>query len=195
MKKIILFVLAGLMLVLNVQGQTKNASMKVAGNCDMCKTRIEKTVLKVKGVKAAVWDESSKLLVISYTGEETIPADVEKSINLAGHDTENSPADEKAYSKLHSCCQFERWHAPQGTKIQTVRFSIEGMTCSEGCAKGIEAELYKLNGVKMSEVDYERKISKVVYDTTKVTISELIKTIESFTPKGESNKYIVRILP
>lgn len=194
MKKIILFILTGLMLVLNAEGQTKNASMKVAGNCDRCKARIEKTALKVNGVKAAVWDESSKLLVISYASEEAVPAEVEKAINFAGHDTEKNPADENAFSKLPNCCQFERYHVAQA-KVQTVRFSIGGMTCAEGCAKGIENALYKLKGVKSSEVDYEQETAKVVYDTDKVSVDTMIKTIESFNPKGESNKYIVRILP
>ena len=40
-------------------------SFKVYGVCIQCKDRIE-NVLKVKGVKTAVWDMDSKLLALVY---------------------------------------------------------------------------------------------------------------------------------
>ena len=59
MKKLILILMISF-LGITVQAQekkNKNAKYEVAvnGNCDMCKKRIEKAALSVKGVKSATW--------------------------------------------------------------------------------------------------------------------------------------------
>src|SRR3972149_456252 len=56
----------------------KTITFKVFGNCDMCKSRIEKS-LKIN-----------------------------ECISAVGHDTEKQKAPDKVYNKLHKCCKYDR---------------------------------------------------------------------------------------
>jgi copper chaperone CopZ len=85
----------------NIQTDT----LKVFGNCEMCKARIERAVFK-KGVIAANWSPKSKLLIVKYKREKISLEDIKKSILNAGHDLENELAPDSIYQKLHSCCKY-----------------------------------------------------------------------------------------
>jgi hypothetical protein len=50
--------------------KAKTETINVAGNCGMCKTRIEKAA-KTEGVSAASWDSKTKLLTVSYDPSKT----------------------------------------------------------------------------------------------------------------------------
>jgi mercuric ion binding protein len=54
-------------LATSVFAQDKTESVKVYGNCEMCKSRIEKA-LTVDGVKKADWDVDTKMLTVTYDG-------------------------------------------------------------------------------------------------------------------------------
>ncbi|WP_053990490.1 heavy-metal-associated domain-containing protein [Mangrovimonas sp. TPBH4] len=56
-------------------------------------------------------------------------------------------------------------------------FSIEGMTCAIGCAKTIEKNISKMDGVKSATVDFDKKLAMVEYDEAKVTPSSLEETV------------------
>jgi len=64
-------------------------------------------------------------------------------------------------------------------KIQTASFSIEGMTCSMGCAKTIEKKLSEMDGVENAAVDFEKKTATVEFDANKQTPETLVKTVEA----------------
>ena len=83
------------------------ATVKVWGNCGMCKKTIEKAA-KLPGVAKADWNVKSHMLQLSYDSKMTSPEKVEQSIARAGYDTEHFTADQKAYDNLHECCQYER---------------------------------------------------------------------------------------
>ena len=84
---------------------TKTETLKVSGNCDMCKARIEKAA-KIDGVSKAEWDKKSKVLSVTYDPAKTNIDQVGKKVAAAGHDTEKVKADDKAYSSLPSCCKY-----------------------------------------------------------------------------------------
>lgn len=79
----------------------------VAGNCAMCKKRIESAV-DLKGVKKASWDAKTKLLTINYNPKKITLDQIIEEISLAGHDSEWLKADSTAFEKLHNCCHYER---------------------------------------------------------------------------------------
>jgi copper chaperone CopZ len=89
-----------------VFSQTTSAIL-VAGNCDMCKKRIESAV-DLKGVKKASWNTSKKILTVSYDPKKITLDQIINEISLAGHDSEWLKADSAAYENLHNCCQYER---------------------------------------------------------------------------------------
>ena len=90
-----------------VFAQDKTDTIKVNGECGMCKNRIQKT-LKLDGVSSAVWDEDTKLLTVTYNPEKITNDEIQKKIAAVGHDTEKYTAPDDVYSKLPSCCKYER---------------------------------------------------------------------------------------
>ena len=84
---------------------TKTETLKVSGNCDMCKARIEKAA-KLDGVSKAEWDTKSKILSVTYDPAKTNIDQVSRKVAAAGHDNEKVKADEKAYSSLPGCCKY-----------------------------------------------------------------------------------------
>jgi Cu(I)/Ag(I) efflux system membrane fusion protein len=103
---------------LNISAQTNNQSnlaktsmktesIKVWGNCEMCKDRIEKTV-KSAGATSATWDQKSKLLTMSFDPSKNSVESFSKKLADVGHDTEKYKADDKVYNALPACCKYER---------------------------------------------------------------------------------------
>ncbi|HOZ68489.1 MAG TPA: TonB-dependent receptor [Chitinophagaceae bacterium] len=110
MKIIILLVLFFLLFFSrkDIQAQTSSVitiTLKVSGNCEMCKERIE-AAAKGKGVKEVSWDAETKLLTLTY---DTLLTRIEKvhiRIADAGHDTELKKAKNDTYKALPECCLY-----------------------------------------------------------------------------------------
>ena len=64
-------------------------------------------------------------------------------------------------------------------KMETASFSIDGMTCSMGCAKTIESKLAKMDGVEKATVDFDKKTATVEFDANKQTPETLVNTVEA----------------
>ena len=86
----------------------EKASLEVLGNCGMCKNRIEKAAITVKGVKYASWDIPSSQLRLVYNGLKTNLDSIEKQVAASGHDTEHHQAKVEIYDQLPACCQYVR---------------------------------------------------------------------------------------
>lgn len=87
------------------QQTLKTISFKVSGVCGQCKKRIE-TAAKIKGVSAALWDEDTKILRISYdTSLQTIEK-IQNKILAAGHDVADKKAKDIIYKQLPECCHY-----------------------------------------------------------------------------------------
>ncbi len=80
----------------------------VAGNCGMCKARIEKAANGVAGVTVAEWDKESKELFVTFDSSLVQQEEIEAAIAKSGHDTTTSKAEEETYKNLPGCCQYER---------------------------------------------------------------------------------------
>ncbi|MBK9108798.1 MAG: hypothetical protein IPM92_10645 [Saprospiraceae bacterium] len=93
-------------LVAQIQNE-KSEVVRVYGNCNMCKKRIEKAA-KLKNKVNAEWDNETKLAKISYDSVKTNSSDVLKRVALAGYDSDVYRASDDTYKKLHACCQYER---------------------------------------------------------------------------------------
>lgn len=77
----------------------------VYGACIQCKERIE-SVLKIKGVRSAVWDINSKQLSLVYNPGLVSLNKIENRIVAAGHDLVNKKAKLSVYSNLPQCCHY-----------------------------------------------------------------------------------------
>lgn len=106
MKKNLVFVLAFLMLSVFAVAQNPT-TIKVSGNCGMCKKHIEKAA-KDAGASSANWDKVTKILTVSFEAGKTTTDKIETAIAGAGYDTEHKEASLEAYKKLDECCQYDR---------------------------------------------------------------------------------------
>ena len=91
------------------QSTEEHASFKVAGNCGMCKDRIEAAALSVAGVQTAHWDSESQEIHLGLEPNVSLE-DVHHSIAKSGHDTELKRAPDEVYEALPGCCLYERLH-------------------------------------------------------------------------------------
>lgn len=82
-------------------------NISISGNCEMCKTRIEKAGQK-KGNATVLWDGKSKTASITFDSSKQTIDDILKTIALAGYDNEKYLAPDEAYAKLPDCCKYER---------------------------------------------------------------------------------------
>jgi Cu(I)/Ag(I) efflux system membrane fusion protein len=83
-------------------------AFKVSGNCEMCKDRIEKTSLSIKGVSSAIWDIEKKSVNIEYDSEQTSTDKIARAIADAGHDNEFFKAPDSVYKALPECCLYRK---------------------------------------------------------------------------------------
>lgn len=84
---------------------TKTETIKVSGNCNMCKARIEKAA-KLDGVGKAEWNTKSKVLTVTFDPAKTNLDQIGKKIAYAGHDNALVNANDKAYNGLDDCCKY-----------------------------------------------------------------------------------------
>ena len=116
MKTIKLFLVAVLAITVSatVSAQTANHSkmsapkteiIKVSGNCESCKARIEKAA-KVEGVTKADWNQKTKLLTLVYDPSKVKSDEVQKKIAAVGHDTPKYKATAAVYNALPGCCKY-----------------------------------------------------------------------------------------
>lgn len=96
------------------QKKVQEDSIKVFGNCAMCKKRIE-TALDKNGIKYANWDVDKKVLFVAYREDKVTLEDLHKLIAQTGHDTDKIQASDSVYAKLPFCCLY-RDHDPHDEK-------------------------------------------------------------------------------
>lgn len=115
MKIKILATMCGFLFSIATMAQDKNKSdsLKVYGNCGMCKATIEGSLKKKDGVISKKWDKNTKILVVTYNPAKISLQKIADKVASAGYDNELAKAPDEAYKQLHECCQYNR---PKETK-------------------------------------------------------------------------------
>jgi len=106
--KIIIIAILAIVITSTVYSQsstTKTDTIKVSGNCDMCKARIEKAA-KIDGVSKAEWNKKDKTLTATLDPAKITMDAIGKKIAAAGHDNDKAKATDAVYDKLPGCCQY-----------------------------------------------------------------------------------------
>ncbi len=93
-----------------VQAQKTQTSIKVWGNCGMCKKLIDKAALDA-GAQKADWDTDTKQLSLVFNAKNTDVKKIQQAIANVGYDNEAFTAPDEVYNKLHACCKYERKEA------------------------------------------------------------------------------------
>jgi copper chaperone CopZ len=84
-----------------------SSTFKVWGNCEMCKETIEGS-LKAEGIAKADWNVDTKILTVEFDTSKISLDQIQKNVASVGYDNEKYKGDDKAYSELADCCQYDR---------------------------------------------------------------------------------------
>mgnify|MGYP001599547367 FL=1 len=88
------------------QNKNAKANFEVDGVCMMCKKRIEKACLKIKGVKSAVWNVETHNLNLIFDERKVDITTIKSKVAKVGHDSKGFKATDEAYNDLHPCCKY-----------------------------------------------------------------------------------------
>jgi copper chaperone CopZ len=110
MKQRVLITIISLFLAVALQAQIKNARteiVKVKGNCEMCKARIEKagSFKKISKVKYSLENQEA---TITFDTIQTNINIILQKIAESGHDNERYLATDEVYENLPACCHYKR---------------------------------------------------------------------------------------
>ena len=109
MNKLIFLFLFFISTTISAQSEkNKKSNFEVIGNCDICKKRIEKAALSLRGVKMATWDIPSNIISVTYNSNKILLDEIQIAIANVGHDTPSFNAPDNIYNELPICCIYER---------------------------------------------------------------------------------------
>lgn len=154
--------------------QIKNAkteTVKISGNCGMCKTNIEAAASKKK-VSSAVWNKENKTALLTFDSTQTTADAILKKIALAGYDNQNFLAPDDAYNKIDNCCQYDR-----KKPVQQVIEAQMNKTALKDTVKNTVAE-NPLENVYASYFALKNALTKDDGTTAAAKAKELFKAID-----------------
>ncbi|SFE87272.1 Copper chaperone CopZ [Chitinophaga sp. CF118] len=73
--------------------------------CEQCKNRIEKFLLREEGVASSKVDYKHGITTVKFFSDRTNIENVKTAIANAGYDADNVTANEESYAKLPTCCK------------------------------------------------------------------------------------------
>lgn len=73
--------------------------------CQMCKDRIEKFMMREEGVTKSVVDFKRKTTKVTYWTDRTNVENVKTAIANVGYDAEDVTANTESYNRLPKCCK------------------------------------------------------------------------------------------
>lgn len=156
-----------------------NETVKVKGDCSMCKERIESTALK-NGAKTANWTAETQKLQLEFNPEKISSDEILKKIAEVGHDNEKYTATSEAYEKLPSCCHYEREPSFLKKEISEKPAKMNNQFFVRGNCTSCKARIEKAAataGANSSRWDPETQMVTLNIDPTKVSYDEILKKI------------------
>lgn len=88
----------------------------------------------------------------------------------------NSPETKEVSFESETTESIEKTIDPNAD-LATAKFEIEGMTCQMGCARVIEENLAKMQGVMHVEVNFEAHTAKIEYDANILDVEAIIASV------------------
>lgn len=67
------------------------------------------------------------------------------------------------------------------------KLKIEGMHCSS-CAMSIDFDLEDIDGIKTAKTSYAKQTTEVEFDENKVTLKDIIQSVEKTGYKAQSTE-------
>lgn len=151
----------------------KNETVKIYGNCGMCKKTIEKAG-SIKNIAQVDWNVDSKMATITYDAKKTNQDEILKRIALSGYDSDKFLAPENAYSKLPNCCQYDR-EAKVAVKTETITENHSNHSNHENHTE-TPTQGEESNRAKVEVEVQNNNQLKAVFDTYFAVKDALVKT-------------------
>ena len=73
--------------------------------CEMCKKRIEKYLIREEGVTKVDVNYKNKKTKVTYYAERTNPENIKTAIANVGYDADDVTANKDSYDELPTCCK------------------------------------------------------------------------------------------
>jgi len=73
--------------------------------CESCGDRLQKTLLKEKGVQMITLDDKAMTIKVVYNSKKTDITKIKTAISKLGYDADDVKADMVAYESLDGCCK------------------------------------------------------------------------------------------
>jgi copper chaperone CopZ len=90
--------------------KTAELTISTSAVCHMCVNTIEKSFAFEKGVKSSKVNLENNTVTVVYRTDKTTADEVKVALTKYGYQADDLPADQKAYEKLHECCQSDEPH-------------------------------------------------------------------------------------
>ena len=129
----------------------KKETLKISGmTCAACVNAVERSVRKIEGVINAGVNFATEKLSVEYDENKTNIEDIKAAVKKAGYGI----VEEK------------------NETIKEITVPIAGMTCA-ACSRAVEKAIAKLPGVSSASVNFATEKARVVYDSSKVRVSQI----------------------
>lgn len=109
--RIIKLVMVMLLAVVGTMAQSKKGTLVTAKintptvQCDQCKQRIEKYMLREDGIASTKVDYKKHVTTVKFYSDRTNIENVKTAIANAGYDADDVTANPESYSRLPTCCK------------------------------------------------------------------------------------------
>lgn len=90
------------------QENSKTATFKVLGNCEMCKKTIESSLIQGVDVVSRSWNKDSKVMTVTFDSTQIALLEIHKKIAESGYDTNLEKGLDEVYQELPECCKYTR---------------------------------------------------------------------------------------
>lgn len=133
--------------------------------CQVCVNKIERKVGKLEGVEEAVVNLSNGKLTIEYDENLLNSEKIKEVVKKLGYEIEEI------------------------NDFKEVEIDITGITC-QVCVNKIERKIGKLEGVKKIAVNLANSRGKILYDSEKIKLSEILEVIKKLGYEGKKHEDI-----
>lgn len=181
-----------LLLTVSLLAQESNKTLKVKGNCGMCKDRIEAAVKELPSAHGT-WDQETQILNVIFSEDKTSLDEIAKNIARVGHDNELYRAEESDYNKLHTCCLYDRVsklssEIQNNSLLHSSELEVQNVLVRGNCGQcktRIEDAVNQFPSV-IGNWDIGTKILNLQFDPKQISLTTIMKAIAN---AGHDNEY------
>ena len=131
--------------------------------CQVCVNKIEKKLGKIDGISEAIVNFSNEKLNVAYDENLVSSEKIEEVVKKLGYEI----------SEIND--------------LKDVELDISGISC-QVCVNKIEKKVAKLEGVESVVVNLANSRGKIVYDSDKIKLSEILEVIKKLGYEGKKHE-------